>query len=123
MVTYESVPAIEYRRCRRERGEIGALKAVAGEAFLRACMTVSGRLARAAVGLGPYLTHLIRRYSARPVPGYYYGVDTTLFKPVDAARRSELRRLHNLPEDRFLVLFPSRISHEKDPETVFTPPR
>jgi glycosyltransferase involved in cell wall biosynthesis len=118
VVTYESVPAIEYWRCRRERGEIGALKAVVGEAFLRACMTVSGRLARAAVGLGPYLTHLIRRYSARPVPGYYYGVDTTMFKPVDAAWRSELRRLHNLPEDRFLVFFPSRVSHEKDPETV-----
>jgi glycosyltransferase involved in cell wall biosynthesis len=118
VVTYESVPAVEYWRCRRERGQIGAFKAMAGEAFLRTCMTVSGRFAKAAVGLGPYLTNLVRRYSARPHTGYYYGVDTTLFKPVDPARREELRRLHDLPEDRFLVFFASRVSHEKDPETV-----
>jgi glycosyltransferase involved in cell wall biosynthesis len=118
VVTYESVAAVEYWRCRRERGQIGALKAIAGEAFLRASMTVSGRLAKAAVGLGPYLTNLVRRYSTRAVTGYYYGVDTTLFQPVDAARRAEVRRLHNLPEDRFLVFFASRVSHEKDPETV-----
>ena len=29
-----------------------------------------------------------------------------------------LRRHLGLPEDRFIILFPSRISHEKDPETV-----
>jgi glycosyltransferase involved in cell wall biosynthesis len=118
VVTYESVAAVEYWRCRHERGQIGALKAMAGEAFLRVSMIVSGRLAKAAVGLGPYLTNLVRRYSTRPVTGYYYGVDTTLFKPVDVARRDELRRLHHLPEDRFLVFFASRVSHEKDPETV-----
>ena len=109
---------MEYWRCRRERGQISALKALAGEVFLRTSMIVSGRLAKAAVGLGPYLTNLVRRYSTRPVTGYCYGVDTTLFKPVDAARRVELRRLHGLPIDRFLVLFASRVSHEKDPETV-----
>ena len=118
VVTYESVPAVEYWRCRRERRQIGALKAIAGEAFLRTCMSVSGRLARTAVGLGPYLTNLIRRYSRRPITGYYYGVDTTLFTPIDEGRRRELRRLHDLPEDRFLVFFASRVSHEKDPETV-----
>jgi glycosyltransferase involved in cell wall biosynthesis len=81
-------------------------------------MRVSGRLASTAVGLGPYLTNLIRRYSRRPATGYYYGVDTTLFKPIDEGRRRELRRLHDLPDDRFLVFFASRVSHEKDPETV-----
>jgi hypothetical protein len=118
VVTYESVAAIAYWRCRRERGQIGALSATAGEAFLRTCMTVTGKLARTAVGLGPYLRDLVGRYSARAATGYYYGVDTDIFTPVNDAQRMELRRQHNLPTDRFLILFASRVSHEKDPETV-----
>jgi len=118
VVTYESVPAVEYWRCRRERGQIGPLKAMAGEAFLRGCMSISGRLGKAAIGLGPYLTEMVGRYSAHPATGYYYGVDTNLFKPVGLQERTALRRRHDLPEDRFLVFFASRVSHEKDPETV-----
>ena len=118
VVTYESVAPVEYWRCRRERGQIGAIKALAGEAFLRSCMRVSGALGSAAIGLGPYLTDLVGRYSRRAETGYYYGVDTTLFKPVDDARRVALRRNYDLPEDHFLILFASRISHEKDPETA-----
>ena len=63
------------------------MKSAAGELFLRTCMTISGRLATTAIGLGPYLTDLVSQYSKRPVEGYYYGVDTALYKPVDAARR------------------------------------
>jgi glycosyltransferase involved in cell wall biosynthesis len=117
VVTYESVAAVAYWRCRRERGQIGVLRALAGEAFLRICMTISGRLGTVAVGLGPFLAELVGQYSSRPAVGYYYGVDTALFKPVDACERRSLRIRHGLPEDRFLILFSSRISHEKDPET------
>jgi glycosyltransferase involved in cell wall biosynthesis len=118
VVTYESVAAVPYWRCRRERGEIGVLKTAAGELFLRTCMTVSGRLGTAAIGLGPYLTELVGRYSSQPVEGYYYGVDTALYRPVSGDRRRALRRTHDLPQDKFLILFSSRISHEKDPETA-----
>jgi glycosyltransferase involved in cell wall biosynthesis len=58
------------------------------------------------------------RTSSNPEVGGYYGVDVNLFCPVTAAERRALRRRHDLPEDRFLIFFSSRISHEKDPETV-----
>jgi D-inositol-3-phosphate glycosyltransferase len=58
------------------------------------------------------------RYSPRSASGLYYGVDTDLFRPVAHLERDELRRRLELPTDRFIVLFSSRISHEKDPETV-----
>ena len=45
-------------------------------------------------------------------------MDTTLFRPASADERLELRRRLDLPRDRFLMLLSSRISHEKDPETV-----
>ena len=50
--------------------------------------------------------------------GYYYGVDTDLFRPADQETRARLRRRLDLPPDRFLVLLASRVSHEKDPETA-----
>ena len=81
-------------------------------------MRISGRLAKTAIGLGPYLTDIVRRYSTRSATGYYYGVDTALFKPVDVQQRSVLRRRHHLPDDQFLIFFASRVSHEKDPETA-----
>ena len=91
---------------------------MAGEAFLRVAMNVSGRLGSAVVTTGPYLRDLAAAIPARAFEGYYCGIDTTLFKPVTTAERTALRLRHELPEDKFLVLFSSRISHEKDPETV-----
>jgi glycosyltransferase involved in cell wall biosynthesis len=41
-----------------------------------------------------------------------------LFTPASPEERVLLRRRHDLPEDRFVVFFSSRMSHEKDPETV-----
>jgi glycosyltransferase involved in cell wall biosynthesis len=118
VVTYLAVTPVEYFRCRRERGRIGWLYAVAGEAFIRCAMAVSGRLGTAAIGLGSYLRDLAGKTSDHPIAGLYYGVDVQLFKPVDASLQGALRRRHGLPEDRFLIFFASRISHEKDPETV-----
>ena len=112
------VPAIEYFRCRRERRQIGPVTAWAGETLMRWLMTVNGRLVTRCVAWGPYLQSVAGRYCARVQPGHYYGVDTGYFRPADAAERAELRRRHGLPVDRFLILFPSRVSHEKDPETV-----
>jgi glycosyltransferase involved in cell wall biosynthesis len=118
VVTYLGVAPVEYWRCRRERGQMSWLKSKAGEAFIRFAMSVSGRLGTAALGMGPYLRDVAGKTSSNPGVGGYYGVDVDLFRPVTSAERRTLRQRHDLPEDRFLIFFSSRISHEKDPETV-----
>ena len=118
VVTYMGIAPLEYFLCRRERGLIGPLTAVAGATVIRALMAVNGRLARRCLAMGPYLRDVALRYCPRSGIGIYYGVDTSFFRPADAAERGELRRRHDLPEGRFLIFLSSRISHEKDPETV-----
>ena len=118
VVTYLGTSPVEYFRCRRQRRQIGQIEALAGELFLRVAMTLSGRLGTAVLTTGPYLRDLAAAIPARAVEGYYCGIDTKLFKPVTVDERKVLRLRHELPEDKFLVLFSSRISHEKDPETV-----
>jgi hypothetical protein len=118
VVTTMSMPALEYFRCRRERKQIGAAAAFIGESIVRALLAINGRLVTKCLALGPYLMDVARRSCARTEWGYYYGVDTTVFKPADPEERAALRRRLNLPAGTFLVLLASRISHEKDPETV-----
>jgi glycosyltransferase involved in cell wall biosynthesis len=118
VVTTVSMPALEYFKCRRERKRIGALRAWIGETIIRALLAINGRLVTRCLTLGPYLRDVVARTCARTEAGYYYGVDTSTFKPADPAERLSLRRKLNLPVDKFLVVLASRISHEKDPETV-----
>ena len=118
VVTTMSMPALEYFRCRRERKQIGAATALIGEAIIRTLVAVNGRLVTKCLALGPYLMDVASRSCARVEWGYYYGVDTTLFKPADPSERAALRRKLDLPAGKFLVVLASRISHEKDPETV-----
>jgi len=118
VVTYLGVAPVEYYRCRRERRRIGWLKAAAGEAFIRFAMYVSGGLGTTALGMGPYLRDVAARTSPHAGVGGYYGVDIAMFRPVTRDERLALRQKHNLPLNKFLILFSSRISHEKDPETV-----
>jgi glycosyltransferase involved in cell wall biosynthesis len=118
VVTYMGIAPVEYFRCRRERRRIGPVKAAIGEAAIRAMMTVNGRLAAACLAMGPYLRDIASQYCPRSMVGLYYGVDTSYFRPADAEERRQLRLTHNLPLDKFLIFLSSRISHEKDPETV-----
>jgi len=118
VVTTMSLPAVEYFRCRRERKQIGAVASIVGESMIRTLLAINGRLVTKCLALGPYLMEVARRSCSRVEHGYYYGVDTALFKPADPAERAALRRRLNLPADKFLVVLASRISHEKDPETV-----
>jgi glycosyltransferase involved in cell wall biosynthesis len=117
-VTYMGISPIEYFRCRRERRQIGAIQAWIGESVIRFLMTVSGALATRCLCMGPYLRDVAGRYSARTEIGLYYGVDTAAFRPASAEERTALRRKRDLPLDKFIVFLSSRISHEKDPETV-----
>jgi glycosyltransferase involved in cell wall biosynthesis len=118
VVATMSMPALEYFRCRRERKQIGAATALIGEAIIRTLLAVNGRLVTKCLALGPYLMDVAVRSGVRTEWGYYYGVDTTRFRPADPSERAALRRTLNLPAGKFLVVLASRISHEKDPETV-----
>jgi glycosyltransferase involved in cell wall biosynthesis len=118
VVTYMGISPVEYFRCRRERGRISWLGAAAGEAAIRTMMTVNGRLATCCLAMGPYLQRVAAAYCPRSEVGLYYGIDEARFCPAGADERAALRRRHDLPTDRFLIVLSSRISHEKDPETV-----
>jgi hypothetical protein len=118
VVTTMSMPAIEYFKCRRERRQIGALATVVGETIIRGLLAVNGALATRCLALGPYLMQVAARSCARTEQGYYYGVDTRLVRPADCHERAALRRRLRLPTNKFLIVLASRISHEKDPETV-----
>ena len=118
VITYMCIAPVEYFRCRYERKQCGWLKAMVGETVIRALMTVNGKLATRCVALGPYLTKIAARYCPRTVNGLYYGVDTDYYRPVAESQALELRARLRLPADRFIIFLSSRISHEKDPETV-----
>jgi glycosyltransferase involved in cell wall biosynthesis len=118
VVTYMGTAPLEYFRCRRERGQIGVFKAMAGEALIRSLLAINGRLATRCLAMGPYLREVAARYCSRSAIGLYYGVDTARFRPASETERAELRLRLELPPASFVVFFSSRISHEKDPETV-----
>ena len=118
VVTYMGVSPVEYFRCRRERRQIGPLRAAAGEATIRFLMWANGGLAARCLAMGPYLRDVALHYCPRSEVGLYYGVDTDFFRPATTEEQRALRARRDLPADRFLIFLSSRISHEKDPETV-----
>ena len=118
VVTTMALPPVEYFRCRRERRQISGVAAWVGEAVIRTLMAVNGRLATRCLALGPYLREIAGKCCPRTDAGYYYGVDVATFRPASADERMAIRRRLNLPLDAFLIVLASRISHEKDPETV-----
>lgn len=118
VVTTIALPPVEYFRCRRTRGQLSAPAALAGELVIRSLMTVNGALSTRCLALGTYLEGIASRYCRHVEWGGYYGVDTTVFTPAGDAERRQLREKRDLPRDAFIVFLSSRISHEKDPETV-----
>ena len=118
VIAYVGISPLEYFQCRRERRLIGPLAAWAGGAVIRALATINGRLATRCLAMGPYLRDVASQWCAHCEIGLYYGVDVEHFRPADADERLQLRARLDLPRNRFLVVLSSRISHEKDPETV-----
>ena len=118
VVTYMGIAPLEYFRCRRERKQISLPAALLGEAAIRSLMRFNGFFATRCLAMGPYLAQIAGGYCPRSSVGLYYGVDTDQFRPADLAERASLRDRLDLPRRSFLVLLSSRISHEKDPETV-----
>ncbi len=118
VICYLGTSPVEYFRCRRVRGQVGSLRGWASETFLATAMKVTGALSSAVVTTGPYLKEMAMQIAPRVFEGYYCGVDTNLFTPVTPDERAALRDRLQFPPGKFVILFPSRISHEKDPETV-----
>ena len=118
VVTTMSLPPVEYFRCRRQRRQIGPVAAAAGEMIIRTLMTINGRLSTRCVALGSYLQTIAGQYCPRSVPGGYYGVDTTFFRPASSEEKALIRQRLGLSQDAFIIFLASRISHEKDPETA-----
>lgn len=118
VAAYMCLAPLDYFRCRRERREIGLIRWLTGTAVIGTLMTVNGRLVSRCIALGPYLSTIAGRYCARVERGLYYGVDTQLYRPCSQLEQRQIRRRLGLPENKFVVFLSSRISHEKDPETV-----
>jgi D-inositol-3-phosphate glycosyltransferase len=112
------IAPVEYFRCRRERRQISASRAWLGETVIRFLMKWNGRLAARTLAMGPYLRDIAARNSDRAMVGLYYGVDTDFFRPATPSERRALRIHRDLPLESFIIFLSSRISHEKDPETV-----
>lgn len=118
VVTYMNIPPLEYFRCRRLRRQLGWLKAALGSGLIRVLTWSSAKLATRCVAVGPYLAEIASRHCSRVSMGYAYGVDTAFFSPALDLDQTRLRLKLDLPVDKFLILSGSRVSHEKDPETV-----
>ena len=119
VVTYMGISPLEYFRCRRERRQIGPVTSWLGSALIRTLVTINGRLATRCLAMGPYLRDVASQWCARSEIGLYYGVDVEHFRPADADERvAPANARLDLPPDKFLIVLSSRISHEKDPETV-----
>jgi glycosyltransferase involved in cell wall biosynthesis len=118
VITYMNIPPVEYFRCRRERKQCSWMRAQVGEAVIRFLIWTSAKLASRCVAVGPYMAEIASRHCSRVTMGFAYGVDTTFYSPAPASDRARLRARLNLPANKFLILSGSRVSHEKDPETV-----
>lgn len=118
IVTYLCTSPLEYFRCRRERGQISLPVALMGESVIWAMLALNGRLTTRCVAMGSYLVGVASKYCSRVSGGLYYGIDTDIFRPATMSERVQLREQLDLPSDKFIVFLSSRISHEKDPETV-----
>src|SRR5258708_10447516 len=97
---------------------MGWVKGWRGERVMGFCMRLNGKLASKCLAMGRYLRDIAAQYCADSEVGLYYGVDTQSFRTASDEERAELRKRRDLPQDKFIIFLSSRISHEKDPETV-----
>jgi len=118
IVTYLCASPLEYFRCRRERRQISLPITLLGESAIWTMLTLNGKLTTRCIAMGRYLAGVASKYCSRVSVGLYYGIDTNIFRPVTMSERAQLRERLGLPSDGFIVFLSSRISHEKDPETV-----
>jgi glycosyltransferase involved in cell wall biosynthesis len=115
-------PVESYYRCRRDHAEPGKPFRAWELSLLLLLARLNARVGRQYVVLSEYLADTVRghgtRRTARPVHVIpVYGVDTERFRPATESRAAVRARL-GIPEGGPLIFFSSRVSPEKDAETL-----
>ncbi len=118
LYTHSGIPPREYYRCRYTRGQISSFKYFIGDSVIRILLTLNSWLADFWFVLGPFLYEVFSPYKKEIGLAHYYGVDTELYIPVTAEKKASLREDLGFSSDQKVIFFSSRVSHEKDPETV-----
>lgn len=115
--SFTCFPPVEYYRCRYKRSQISYLHYMIGVSVIKGLLFINSKLSTSWIILGPYLEELYKDKCRHYSLGQYYGVDTNYFRPASFSK-PEIRKKLNLPLSDFLIFFSSRVSHEKDPQSV-----
>lgn len=115
--SFTCFPPVEYYRCRYKRKQVSYVHYLVGVGIIKSLLYINGKLSSSWIILGPFLESLYKNKCRHYSLGQYYGVNTNYFKPA-AITKLEIRKKLNLPPSDFLIFFSSRVSHEKDPQSV-----
>lgn len=115
-------PVESYYRCRRDHAEPGKPYRASELRLLLLLARLNARVGRQYVVLSEYLAGVVRSHGpARPALAVHvvpiYGVDTERFRPAAEPRATVRARLGIAPGGA-LLFFSSRVSAEKDAETL-----
>lgn len=108
----------EYYRCKYLRKEINLVMYFLGFVFLKFMVMMNSLLSDCNLVVTKYNYNRIERYSKYSEIVPWYGVDLSIYKCCSSKEKKRLRKALNLPMESFIVFYPSRISAEKDPETL-----
>lgn len=112
-------PVEGYYRCRREHPEPGKPFRSSALRLLVWLARLNARIGRQYVVLSEYLAGIVRSHGTRRLVHVVpvYGVDTDRFRPA-AEPKAAIRARLGLPPSGALLFFSSRVSPEKDAETL-----
>lgn len=112
-------PTTAYFKCKWRKRQINRATYLAGLGALESMRALNGLLMDHYVVLSEHLGKSVARDGpSRSSVIPLYGVDTEQFRPVSREERNALRRSLSLPLEAFVIFFSSRISPEKDTETL-----
>jgi glycosyltransferase involved in cell wall biosynthesis len=114
VVIFQGRPTEEYFRCRRTAGLLRGWRYLLGLAAVRLVVWFNERAASAVCAVSEYVAAQCRRHNAGVSVVSAYGVDLDVYVP---GSRAQAREQLGLAGRGDLVLFRSRIAHEKDPVT------
>ncbi len=116
--SHSGMPPREYYRCRYQRKQISWFRYVVGDFVIHLLLRMNSLFCHYWFALGPYLMEVFSAYKKGVIHAHYYGVNTELYIPKSGEDKLKLRSELEIDANKFLVFFSSRVSHEKDPETV-----
>lgn len=118
LYSHSGMPPRQYFRCRYKRGQISWPNYFLGDSLIRFFLWANSWLCDFWFALGPYLYEVFSEYKREIGYAHYYGIDTHLYHPVSLDVKRKMREELGISQDKNLIFFSSRVSHEKDPDTV-----